>query len=147
MTQPAQVFTVPQPVERSFQWGDLVLIYAGVSLAVHTPLVLRGPDISLAPEVLPHYALRSVGRMAAAYLLSLVVALLYGRAAAEHRRAEQVLSPLLDVLQSVPILSFLLRLCYCPLSGGRAGHCQAAGRDEPGRRAPHAHGHAVVSLV
>jgi NitT/TauT family transport system permease protein len=45
--------------------------------------------------------------MAAAYALSLCVALLYGRAAAEHRQAEQVLMPLLDVLQSVPILSFL----------------------------------------
>ena len=45
--------------------------------------------------------------MTAAYLLSLLVALLYGRAAAQHRRAEQVLMPLLDVLQSVPILSFL----------------------------------------
>ena len=42
-----------------------------------------------------------------AYLLSLLVALLYGRAAAERRQAEQVLMPLLDVLQSVPILSFL----------------------------------------
>jgi NitT/TauT family transport system permease protein len=45
--------------------------------------------------------------MAAAYLLSLGVALPYGRAAAQHRHAEQVLMPLLDVLQSVPILSFL----------------------------------------
>src|SRR6266850_645871 len=114
MNQPAQIFTVPQPVERGLQWGDLVvllavmvLIYAGISVAVHTPLALRGPDISLAPEVLPHYALLSVGRMAAAYLLSLFVALLYGRAAAQTRQAEQVLLPLLDVLQSVPILSFL----------------------------------------
>ena len=41
-------------------------------------------------------------------LLSLLVALFYGRgSAAEHRQAEQVLMPLLDVLQSVPILSFL----------------------------------------
>jgi hypothetical protein len=70
-------------------------------------LALRGPDISLAPEALPYYALLSVGRMTAAYALSLLVALCYGRAAAEHRQAEQVLMPLLDVLQSVPILSFL----------------------------------------
>ena len=114
MNQPARLFTVPQPVDRRFQWGDVVvllgvvvLIYAGISLAVYTPLALRGPDISIAPEVLPYYAVLSVGRMAAAYLLSLLVALLYGRAAAEHRQAEQVLMPLLDVLQSVPILSFL----------------------------------------
>jgi NitT/TauT family transport system permease protein len=114
MNQPIQVFRVPQPLERRFQWGDLivllgvvVLLYVGVSLAVHTPLALRGPEISLAPEVLPYYAALSVSRMAAAYALSLLVALLYGRAAAEHRQAEQVLMPLLDVLQSVPILSFL----------------------------------------
>jgi NitT/TauT family transport system permease protein len=114
MNQPARLFAVPQPVDRRFQWGDVVvllgvvvLIYAGISLAVHTPLTLRGPDISIAPEVLPYYAVLSVGRMAAAYLLSLFVALLYGRAAAQTRQAEQVLLPLLDVLQSVPILSFL----------------------------------------
>src|ERR671930_51305 len=114
MNQPIQVFRVPQPLERRFQWGDLivllgvvVLIYGGVSLAVHTPLALRGPEISLAPEVLPYYAALSVGRMASAYALSLLVALIYGRAAAEHRQPEQVLMPLLDVLQSVPILSFL----------------------------------------
>ena len=114
MNQPARLFTVSQPVDRRFQWGDVVvflgvvvLIYAGISLAVYTPLALRGPDLSIAPEVLPYYAILSVGRMAAAYLLSLLVALLYGRAAAERRQAEQVLMPLLDVLQSVPILSFL----------------------------------------
>src|SRR5262245_47570848 len=107
-------FSVAQPLDRRWQWGDLVvllgvagLLAAGISLAVHTPLALRGPAISLAPAVLPYYALLSVGRMAAAYGLSLLVALLYGRVAAEHRRAEQVLMPLLDVLQSVPILSFL----------------------------------------
>src|SRR5919109_1646714 len=114
MNQPIHIFRVPQPQERRFQWGDLtvllgvvVLIYGGVSLAVHTPLALRGPEISLAPEALPYYAALSVGRMAAAYILSLLVALLYGRAAAKHRPAEQVLLPLLDVLQSVPILPFL----------------------------------------
>jgi NitT/TauT family transport system permease protein len=114
MNQPIQVFRVPQPQERRFQWGDLivllgvvVLIYGGISLAVHTPLALRGPEISLAPAVLPYYAALSVGRMASAYVLSLLVALIYGKAAAERRPAEQVLMPLLDVLQSVPILSFL----------------------------------------
>jgi NitT/TauT family transport system permease protein len=114
MNKPAQVFHVPQPLERRFQWGDLivllgvvVLLYVGVSLAVYTPLALRRSEISLAPDALPYYAALSVGRMAAAYLLSLLVALLYGRAAAEHRQAEQVLLPLLDVLQSIPILSFL----------------------------------------
>ncbi|HML20951.1 MAG TPA: ABC transporter permease subunit [Aggregatilinea sp.] len=108
------IFKVQQPTQRTFGWADavvialvVVVIYAGVRLAIDTPAEIEGPSISLAPEVLPYYALRSVGRMAAAYTLSLVFALVYGRAAAYHRRAEQVLMPLLDVLQSVPILSFL----------------------------------------
>ncbi|GAH10844.1 unnamed protein product, partial [marine sediment metagenome] len=43
----------------------------------------------------------------AAYLLSLTFSLIYGYAAARSRTAERLLMPLLDVLQSVPILSFL----------------------------------------
>ncbi len=108
------IFKVQQPAERPFGWADAlvlaivaVLIYAGVRLAIVTPVEVQGPAISLAPEALPYYAIRSVGRMAAAYTLSLIFALVYGRVAAYHRRAEQVLMPLLDVLQSVPILSFL----------------------------------------
>lgn len=105
---------IPQPFERRFAWGDVVvlvgvvaLIAGGISLARYVPRLLHGPEISLAPQVLPYYATLSLGRMAAAYLLSLLFALVYGRAAAQHRHAEQVLMPLLDVLQSVPILSFL----------------------------------------
>lgn len=108
------IFKVQQPSQRTFGWADAVVIalvvvaiYAGVRLAIDTPAEVEGPSISLAPEVLPYYAIRSVGRMAAAYVLSLGFALVYGRAAAYHHWAEQVLMPLLDVLQSVPILSFL----------------------------------------
>ncbi|GAB4575794.1 MAG: ABC transporter permease subunit [Anaerolineae bacterium] len=108
------IFKVQQPTQRTFGFADavvialvVVVIYAGVRLAIDTPAEIAGPSVSLAPEVLPYYALRSVGRMAAAYILSLVFALVYGRAAAYHWQAEQVLMPLLDVLQSVPILSFL----------------------------------------
>ncbi len=108
------IFKVQQPTERGFGWADVIvlaivisLIYAGVRLAIDTPDQIAGPTISLAPEALPYYAIRSVGRMAAAYALSLIFALVYGRVAAYHHRAEQILMPLLDVLQSVPILSFL----------------------------------------
>jgi NitT/TauT family transport system permease protein len=87
--------------------GIAVVIYVGVRLAVRVPDVVKGPVISLSPRVLPYYALQSIGRMAVAYFLSLLFTLVYGRVAAQNRRAEQVLMPLLDVLQSVPILSFL----------------------------------------
>ena len=76
-------------------------------LAFHVPAVIAGPDISLSPWALPWYALLSVGRMAAAYFLSLLFSLFYGYAAARNRTARTVLMPVLDVLQSVPILSFL----------------------------------------
>lgn len=87
--------------------GIVTLLYAGARLAFNAPSIIAGPDISLSPLALPWYALFSIGRMVAAYLLSLLFSLFYGYAAARNRTARTVLMPLLDVLQSVPILSFL----------------------------------------
>lgn len=87
--------------------GLASLLYAGARLAFDAPVVVAGPDISLSPAALPWYALLSVGRMTAAYFLSLLFSLFYGYAAARNRTARIVLMPVLDVLQSVPILSFL----------------------------------------
>jgi NitT/TauT family transport system permease protein len=64
-------------------------------------------QISQDPRVLPLYALYSLVRIGVAYLLSLIFALAYGYIAANSRRAEVVLVPLLDILQSIPVLSFL----------------------------------------
>jgi NitT/TauT family transport system permease protein len=83
------------------------VLYAGVRLAREASTVISGPVISLSPSALPLYAGLSVGRMTAAYILSFLFTLLYGYFAAYNRRAERVLLPILDVLQSVPILSFL----------------------------------------
>ncbi len=63
--------------------------------------------IHLNPGVLPKYAFFSMARIMLAYLISLVVAIVYGYAAAHSRKAERVLVPLLDTLQSIPVLSFL----------------------------------------
>lgn len=87
--------------------GVVVVLYIGVRLAFDAPAVIQGPDISLKLSALPWYTTLSIGRMAAAYILSLLFTLIYGYIAAYNRRAEQVLMPLLDILQSVPILSFL----------------------------------------
>ncbi|MCS7285793.1 MAG: ABC transporter permease subunit [Anaerolineae bacterium] len=84
-----------------------VLLYVGVRLALHAPKIVEGPAISLSPHALPYYTFLSISRMTAAYALSLLFTLVYGHIAAHHRRAEQVMMPLLDILQSVPILSFL----------------------------------------
>jgi len=63
--------------------------------------------ISLSLGALPVYAFYSVVRLMLAYLLSLVFALGYGYIAAHNPRAEKVMIPLLDILQSIPVLSFL----------------------------------------
>ena len=107
-------FSPALPERPAFTPGDAVIVlgiaailYGGARLALHVPRVIAGPDISLSPLALPWYALLSVGRMAAAYVLSMLFSLFYGYAAARNRTARTVLMPLLDVLQSVPILSFL----------------------------------------
>ena len=106
---------MPPARRRRFGVIDLV-VFLGVVAAI-TLLVLAAsrwtapltPNIaiSLSPAVLPAYAGYSLLRMLLAYLLSLVFTLIYGHIAANNRRAERVMIPLLDILQSVPILSFL----------------------------------------
>jgi NitT/TauT family transport system permease protein len=64
-------------------------------------------EITLDPLKLPEYAVRTTMRMFAALVASLLFTFTYGTAAAKSRRAALVLVPVLDVLQSVPILGFL----------------------------------------
>jgi NitT/TauT family transport system permease protein len=63
--------------------------------------------VSLDPIHLPDYALRTTMRMFAALLASLLFTFSYATAAAKSRRAALILVPILDILQSVPILGFL----------------------------------------
>jgi len=65
------------------------------------------PGVSLDPRNLPYYACRSTLRMFVALFASLLFTLVYGYAAARSRYAERLLVPLLDILQSVPVLGFL----------------------------------------
>jgi len=110
----SRIFSPRQTARHDITWNDVVvltgiaiLIYAGLYAARRAPAFMETPDISLSPLALPWYALLSVRRMAVAYCLTMLFALVYGYFAASNRRVEQVLIPLLDVLQSVPILSFL----------------------------------------
>jgi NitT/TauT family transport system permease protein len=64
-------------------------------------------EIDLSPWALPHYAMLTLFRGVAAYFLSLGFTLIYGRVAAYNPRAEKVMVPLLDILQSIPVLGFL----------------------------------------
>ena len=64
-------------------------------------------QISQSPSALPLYAFYSLVRMAAAYALSLAFAIGYGYVAAYTPRLEAVMIAALDILQSIPVLSFL----------------------------------------
>jgi NitT/TauT family transport system permease protein len=78
---------------------DLAKEWAGP----HRPVV----EITLSPTALPKCAFYSLMRGLLAYMLSLGFTLLYGYWAAKDRVAERVLIPLLDILQSIPVLGFL----------------------------------------
>ncbi len=64
-------------------------------------------EISLRPRALPLYAFYSVVRIFLAYLISLAFAISYGYLAAYNRRLEALMLAALDILQSIPVLSFL----------------------------------------
>jgi NitT/TauT family transport system permease protein len=92
----------------------LLCVFAFIAAIAHvTPDTLKplaGPEalaVDLAPSHLPGYALRTTLRMFAALAASLLFTFTYATWAAKSRRARLVLIPLLDILQSVPILGFL----------------------------------------
>jgi len=94
---------------------DLLMFAAGIAVFYGILTVARtwfGPftpavEISRSPAALPAYAGLSLLRITIAYVLSLVFAVVYGYIAAYNPRAERFMIPLLDVLQSIPVLSFL----------------------------------------
>ncbi|BDG04130.1 ABC transporter permease [Anaeromyxobacter oryzae] len=100
---------------RRFGAADVAVLAAvgGIAFAVSrvaadfTGVLRPQVEIDLSPRALPGYALLSLSRGIAAYLLSLFFTLGYGYWAAKDRRAERILIPLLDVLQSVPVLGFM----------------------------------------
>jgi NitT/TauT family transport system permease protein len=83
-----------------------LIAWGGMAMSAHYQVGEVLP-ISLDPWRLPEYALRTVLRMGAALIASLVFSLAYAALAAKSRRAEKILIPVLDILQSVPILGFL----------------------------------------
>ena len=94
---------------------DFVIFAAGLSVFYVILLLGRtwlGPfnphiEISRDPTKLPMYAAYSLLRIAVAYVLSLAFTLVYGYVAAYNPKAERIMIPLLDILQSIPVLSFL----------------------------------------
>ncbi|HWG75841.1 MAG TPA: ABC transporter permease subunit [Steroidobacteraceae bacterium] len=86
----------------------LLAFFAEASRGLLEPLAhLQATPLSLSPAVLPVYAARTTLRMFVAMALSLLFTFAYGTWAAKSPRAERILVPILDILQSVPILGFL----------------------------------------
>src|SRR5271163_1796849 len=116
----AGTFTSRSVVSRPTRnWAADVAVFVGAAVLLWLVVrVGRGTDVpwtlpsapstvSTDPIHWPYYAARSLLRMFLALGLSLVFTFFYATAAARSRRAEKVLIPLLDFLQSVPVLGFL----------------------------------------
>ncbi|HUB85293.1 MAG TPA: ABC transporter permease subunit [Rhizomicrobium sp.] len=85
-----------------------IVAFAEASKLLTQPLaILTTQPLSLDPSHLPEYALRTALRMLIAMVVSLGFTFTYATLAAKSQRAGNLLIPLLDILQSVPILSFI----------------------------------------
>jgi len=111
--------TTGQQVGRGwrFGWIDAIVILA-VFVLLWLLVVLTGdmqvrfdelhsPPLSLDVVLIPYYTARTVMRMFIAFAAALLFTFTYGYVAAKSVRARKVMLPLLDILQSVPVLGFL----------------------------------------
>jgi len=87
--------------------GVFVLIAHGAREMAAPAVRLASEPVTLDPANLPEYALRTTLRMFAAILVSLLFTFVVATLAAKSRKAELVIVPALDILQSVPVLGFL----------------------------------------
>jgi len=110
--QASHLFTVPI---RRRRWVDLLVIAAlagivmGLVLVAREWTVVQRPlvEIDLSPWALPKYAILSFARAAAAFAISAGFTLVVAYWAARDPLAERFLIPILDILQSVPLLAFM----------------------------------------
>jgi NitT/TauT family transport system permease protein len=123
MFQPGQVPRAVRPrllvltriIPRRLSWVDVgvvlfvgLLIYGLVGVASEWRAPLReAVSIDLSFWALPRYTFFSLCRGIAAFVLSFSFTLAYGYAAARVRRADKVMLPLLDILQSIRVLGFM----------------------------------------
>lgn len=98
------------------QWDVIILIVFFGSLAalVYGAQQMTLPyqvgekiNITLSPKALPQYALSSVIRMGIALVCSFIFTFSVGTLAAKSKRAERIILPFIDIMQSVPVLGFL----------------------------------------
>ncbi|MBS0319549.1 MAG: ABC transporter permease subunit [Proteobacteria bacterium] len=111
--------TTSQSLERGWRFGWVdALVIVGVLALLRTVVVLGGdmraqfdalhpPPLALDVALIPYYTARTVLRMFIAFGAALAFTFVWGYVAAHNRRARIVMLPLLDILQSVPVLGFL----------------------------------------
>lgn len=113
-----RVRTFARSVVRQPTWTiatDICVLFLGLAIFYGVVLIARYwsegaipvAQINRSPAALPLYAFYSLARISIAYFLSLIFALGYGWLAAHNRRLEAPMLAILDVLQSIPVLSFL----------------------------------------
>jgi NitT/TauT family transport system permease protein len=90
-------------------FATVLAVFYGVLTIAHYWLGQAVPvtEISRSPRSLPRYAFYSLVRMGIAYFLSLLFAVTYGRIAAYNKTLQPFMVAILDILQSIPVLSFL----------------------------------------
>ena len=111
----------PRRIDRSilaggpnrWDWILLPLVLAVLAAAAFGAMQMARPfvvgqatPISLDPIYLPYYLLRTILRMFTALAFALLFSFVFAAVAARYRAAEKIMIPLLDILQSVPILGF-----------------------------------------
>ena len=111
--------TTGQQIERGWRFGWVdALVILGVLALLRTLVMLGGdmrvqfdslnpPPLSLDVWLIPYYTARTVLRMFIAFAAALLFTFIWGYVAAHNKRARVVMLPLLDILQSVPVLGFL----------------------------------------
>jgi NitT/TauT family transport system permease protein len=87
-------------------FGGLALIAFGGHETLQPLAVANRRPVSLDPVNLPYYALRTTLRMLLGLIFSFIFTFTYGALAQKSRRAEMILIPMLDILQSVPVIAF-----------------------------------------
>ncbi len=110
----SRVFAIPQLRPNAWDVALVPLVFALLMMLAYggaqmtTPYNVGTPlPLSLDPVNLPYYLLRSALRMAAALAASMLFTLVYATLAAKVKPLERILVPILDILQSIPILGFL----------------------------------------
>lgn len=107
ISMPLETFRI-----RSIDFAVLIFIIGILSLIIYIASEWGAPyertlEIDLNPAKIPEYSAQSLVRIFLAYMLSLVFSIWYGYTASRSKIHEKIMIPLLDILQSIPVLSFL----------------------------------------